>query len=417
MANNSHFPGLEGELIVRRADGSIREQYDINEKRGMGTVKTSIKKVDGSVEESSFEFQSFNDNFATMLLNGFEGATNNMVDTSAATGNCKDVTVEAIATDATYGIQVGLNNQDSGYDPAINYQLTGKDDYRLRLPIIEGTAVNQLNHGVVALTYTQSNGYLEITRTFTNNSAANIIVREVGITGDSGSNLFLLSRDTKVSDEYPYSSTGTWSFLALTIAPAEVLTITYQFLLNDNDGILNNFLGMMAGSSDQGAHLLGTAEINVGQVQSVSIDFNANPTYKLIQAVGGEENQGLLVGTGTSSTSRNNWQLMDIEQTLTYGIQDTATLTYPVNGWEAVQNNNGVWYVYKTRIETARTFTNSTGSAISLTEGALVMDGSAASARLPIARFKFPATITLNDTEILEMTLRISMITGTDSPY
>lgn len=414
MVNNNHFPGLEGELVVRRADGSIKETQIINQSLGKGTITAKIEDKDGNfISETKLPFRSFVDNMALMLLNSFEGATNSMVDTAGATANCKEALCTAAAADDTQGIVVGLNDSNIGYLPAMAVTVD-KADYALRRQSTEGTSVNKLTHGASTLSYTQGNGEFTLSRTFTNGTLATVIIKEIGIVGDDGSNNFLLSRDVDESVEFPFESTGNLTPLSLSIPVASVLTVTYNFEVADADGLLNNFLGVMASTMTQAAQNVSTVEVNVGSAGTVSVDFsNPNEAYKLWTAAAGLETAGFLVGDGTTSTSRTAYQLMNIEQALTHAEQVTGTITYPdVAGREIVSNDNDDWAVYKTRVQATRTFTNGTASAIDLEEGAIVLAGSAVAARVPIVRFKFPAKITLNAAEALEMTLRISMITN-----
>jgi len=412
--NNSHFPALEGELIVRGVDGSIREKHIIGEMPlGKGTIIATVTNPEGQiVSEDRRPFRSFVNNMALMMLNAFEGATENMIDTSNATANTDSVDVQSSANDDTHGIQVGRNTATGTYLSGMA-ETVNKADYALRQQCEEGTGVNELTHGATVFAYTNGLSYMSLTRTFTNSSAAQIDVKEIAITGDSGSNKFMLSRDIDESVEVPWVSNGVLTKLDYQIAIGNVLTIVYLFEIADSDGLLNSFLGFMASLMTQAAALVNTCDINTSGSVGVSVDFHTNPTYALWSAAGAADDQGFLVGTNTVGTDRAEYELLNIEQTVTYAAQDTGTLTYPaVGGRIVVSNNNYDFEVYKTFVTSTRVFTNGTGSAVTLEEGAIALAGSATNARVPIIRFKFPAQVQLNTLEALEMTLKISMITN-----
>jgi len=416
MANNSHFPSLEGTLTVLFEDGRVKERHELNKISGRGEITAQVHDPEGNlVSEQVFPFQSFVANMAKILLASFEeitaaDTTVQTIDTAGAGAYTRGVDCTGPANDDTYGIIVGANDSGTGYLPAMSTSVN-RDDYNLRRQFAEGTGTDEFTHGLTAITYTNGNPSFVMSRTFTNGSGATITVKELGVVGDDTAAQVMVVRDTIEDVVFPYSKTGNTANITVTVPDTNVLTVTYSFSVDDADGILNGWLGMVASTLEGGAQTCGTVEINTSSTNT-SLDFYANPAYKDWKAAGAVEDQGFLVGTGTASTSRSAYQLMNNEQTVTHNAQTAGTITYPTpNGYDSVSNNNGDWYVYKVYVGATRSFTNTTGSAIALTEGSIVVEGSGSTVRVPIVRFKFPSTITLNDTETLSMDLKISMIT------
>lgn len=418
MANNSHFPTLEGELIVRQANGEIKQRLNINEEAGVGEIIVKVLNSDGSLDkEQKFPFRSFVNNTAKMMLASFDelttGASVLMKATDGTTGYARQADVVAAANDSTYGIIVGTDANQSGYIAAIRASQVSADDYALRFQCVEGTSANQFTHSAVTPAYTNGNGLFSFSRTFTNGSGATIVVGEIGIVGYDGSKNYLFSRDVDESVQFPYELTGNIAPLSLSVGAAQILSITYNFQIGDNSGLLNGFLGTLASTWTGGAQTVPTCQVNTS-VSSASVDFYANPLYKSWKGAAAAEDVGLLVGDGTASTSRSEFALLNIDQDLTHAEQAAGAITTPTGGYELVSNNNGDWRVYKTYVGTSRVFTNATGSSIILYEGALALAGSASTARVPIVRFKFPSKVTLGDTESLEFILKIAMISGVE---
>ncbi len=422
MINNNHFPGLEGELIVRTADGKIKSKQNLHEPfTGTAEIIAQIHSCDGKlVKEKKIPFKSFTDNMAKMLLAGFENLTTGtevlMTDTSNATGYSKGADVETASAIDASGIIVGLNNSDSGYDANIGTEVN-KDDYNLRLQVTHGTGAGQLSHGACTSAYTWGNADgLVFSRTFTNSSGATITVKEIGVVGDDGAKKYLVARDVNDSVQFPQEDTGTPTAINLVIADGQVLTITYSFKIGDSGGITDNFVGMIASSLTGVGVTCGSQTIN-GTYTSGNIDFYANPLYKVWQAAAALKTAGILIGDESGrNTSRSSWIVRNTISTLTHEEQAAGEITHAEpSGYDTVSNSISSWLVYKTYIGTSRIFRNNTGSAIAdIDNTAIVLTGSGATARVPIVNLKFPSAVTLNDGESLQVILKIYFITNVD---
>lgn len=138
------------------------------------------------------------------VIHGVMGGINpnNITDTGGATrgldggpGGGHEQTafnVAAAAADATNGITVGRGNT-----------AVALANNKLETPVAEGIGANQLNYGAVVVTHTEglASDVIHVQRIATNNSAAPITVKEIGLISSSLSTgwHFLLVRDV-ISD-------------------------------------------------------------------------------------------------------------------------------------------------------------------------------------------------------------------------
>jgi hypothetical protein len=117
------------------------------------------------------------------------------------------VTINAGAGDANYGIVVGTSDAP-----------VTRDDYKLGNKIAHGSGTGQLTYGAVSVDapITYSTGYLiRATRVFTNNSGADITVKEIGVYSYTQYYYYCIIRDvltTPVTIPNGYSWTVRYNF-------------------------------------------------------------------------------------------------------------------------------------------------------------------------------------------------------------
>jgi hypothetical protein len=140
-------------------------------------------------------------NNVTMYVTDTGGASRNI-------GGSQLWQINAAAGSSAYGIVVGTSDTP-----------VTRDDYRLGSQISHGTGTGQLTYGAVSIDapITYGTGYLiRIIRVFTNNSSADVTVKEIGLYSYwAGSYYFCIIRDvlsTPVTIPSGYSWTVRYNF-------------------------------------------------------------------------------------------------------------------------------------------------------------------------------------------------------------
>jgi hypothetical protein len=144
-------------------------------------VYLKIKVIDRNgkcIYYRRYRSRSFVANFLRVIYTNLSGVSINNVNTN---GNSYSITprdsivVNAVANAEFFGIQIGSGTKP----PSIT-------DNSLSQVITSGTGVGQMQYGATSVTSpvintSNNTGYIQITRTFTNNSGSSITVSEVGI--------------------------------------------------------------------------------------------------------------------------------------------------------------------------------------------------------------------------------------------
>lgn len=244
--------------------------------------------------------------------------------------------VQGPATDATEGLVVGTDNGTTLPLAATNNAMGAK--------IAHGTSAGQLAYGntvIVPPAVSGSNYVLAVTRKFTNSTAGDITIQEVGMLSDvGGSNSTLVARDIGVGK---------------TIAAGANSTLTYNTITSNTSGFTKNFLKIL--SSQYNAN----AAVNLVLIDGTT----ASPSSPSAALMMGSSyftsipKVGIVVGTGNGA---ENWD-------------DYALGTYIEEGGDSGQLVQGFNATFPVTIAGSvttsilkRWFFNDSGSTITINE-------------------------------------------------
>lgn len=266
-------------------------------------ITLTLYDADGTVKDVFMvPFRSFNHNFATVNNIRLTTLTSNV--TTKDTGGTNR-TLQAYwnkygyiaptpANVSTWGIQVGASGSATATQSI--------DTYKLAAQINHGTGNGQLAHSAcvhdTSLTDISGSVKWSIHRTFTNSSAANVNVKEVGWVANvySAQYKILYARDIKDSNG---------NDINVTVAPAQVLTIDYNFFLPKEGGMNKTWLGFFASECND-IVAIPSARNDVGKddYYDTAAANTVQANYHNYYGAGvGVEWNGIMVGTGTATES------------------------------------------------------------------------------------------------------------------
>jgi hypothetical protein len=181
-----------------------------NKKIFEGFIEWELRDHKGRiVKRGKMPMKSWVKQWIISLYCNFVNAQQTATDTSGVsrTGWISTAALNAPAGNASYGIVVGTSDTP-----------VTRDDYKLGNQIAHGNSTGQLTYGAVSIDapVTYGTGYLiRVTRVFTNNSGADITVKEIGVYSYNNYNYFCIIRDvltTPVTIPNGYSWTVRYNF-------------------------------------------------------------------------------------------------------------------------------------------------------------------------------------------------------------
>lgn len=261
--------------------------------------KTVDKKSHLLVGKEKRDFNSFVSNYLIMMYNHFfsednvSGAKNTDGINAISLTNFQNI----MSNSEDFGIFVGLGNT-----------AVASADYNLETKIAEGTGLNELNYaatGVSGPVDTGTGHNLLLSRSITNNSGAQIDIKETGLIARyqnalAAINNMLFSRDVLSP--------------LVSIADLETKTIKYNLntAYNTTQGIHSNFLSAMK------SILTGASQTAIRtDGGSSSQPFSSS---MFINAAAGDSTRGLRVGTNNADFAPSQYSLQNL---ITNGLGDT----------------------------------------------------------------------------------------------
>jgi len=333
--------------------GKLIETGAMTSKPSSGHITLTIKEKDGTIDKEIIApFSSFVNNFISTLRAKFTdystGSTNIYGGVESNSGNYLYLyNYDSLSLNDTYNIVVGT---DDGTTYSHAY-----DNYKLGDRIEDGTGTGELsyevNPGYSNITYAGGKLQFSIDRTFTNNSGGTISVKEIGIYG------YIMLFACLVRDILP----GT-----LSINDGQVLTVTYTFKFSEAEGFINNFVSLLRHNFfwDYPSITAALTQIDGSALNLVQDDYTKE--YWRTNALYGEDQFGIQVGTSTSGISYSGYML---DSAIPHG-SGLNELTYNGHYYAGPTSTvSGSW----TTME--RAFINNTTSGITIEEVGLVGKG------------------------------------------
>lgn len=422
----NHGIQLGWEVDILDKNGRLRQKIANNEVIDYKySVETTIKDKDGNIiDKDSFPFQSFNYNFLYLMAYNLVGTdnattiktTSNGADPSAT---CSTADVLAAATADTYGIQVGLNDYTSGYNPAIAVSGSSVGSWALRHKIAHGTTSGQLSYGAVtADSLDLSGGITSFSRSFTNSSGSSITVAEVGLVGkDNTSDYYLIARDTQEKD---------LTNISKTVADGQTLIVSYKMSIKSifqatesswASCFTDNLLRMLKSNLQNSAEY-----ITKPDGLTTSLDFGANPEYMSVLATSGESTYGIMIAGAINSSSSVIALPLPVhtsDYTTSYKLS-TSQFSYGTSTSTVIDQNqvsvmnpreltgSSPWTVSTIRCGVQRDFQSLLTDPVALLKIYLLSAGSSSSTRFMIG------TIMMNAGTIIDVseTVRVKLYMG-----
>ena len=396
--------GLDIDITVRRADGSVRLEKT---EEGHSFLGNFIK----TFYAAAMMHHAPNVDGAAMTLTD-TGGTARAGSSSACLITEAQATVmdcNAAVAIATYGILVGT---DTG-------AVYPKDiaNYKLGTQIAHGTGAGQLshsNHSIVGSSVTATDSIAGITRTFANVSGGSITVNEIGLASkmnweSSTDRYFMLIRDLLAAP--------------VVVAHGESLTISYRIkcTINTNvGGFIRQFVSLMA---RQWAQVADICKDTAGQTLTLGAcpwpfwmtshgGYGRNVQFLVGSGwsnSGEADNMGIVIGSDGSAVSPAHYNMIaqirsgEIAGTMMY----YGTAVY---GCEINVGADTAFFLVEAM------FKNVSGGTITVNEVGLVCQGLIPNDSYPnanlycIARNKVAATAVADD-ETLRVTYTISIAT------
>lgn len=351
----SHKPEAFLDLIVYRADGSVKEERSIRpEPSKPDMLSLVVRDYDGVVvSEKEFPVQSFVHNYSEQLYHAMIGGGSNasLVDTSNS---------PLTTTNHSFIIASGGNADDYGILVGTENIAVAVGDTSLWGKIIHGTDPDQLDYNqqlYIAATTSGTDTVYKAYRTFENSSGGTITIAEVGLAARTrtGDKYFLLLRDVEDENSDP---------IDVAVDDAETLTATYIFTCTEASGFTKQYLQLM-----ESANRNDEVDIKyVGGGGSINAfdSMGSWQTWIQIQNDAGETDWGIVVGTNDTALDSTDYELGTfIEHGSGSGELAYDEVTYE----EVAVDGDDVTFVYK------RAITNLSGSTINIEEAGIYVEG------------------------------------------
>jgi hypothetical protein len=302
-------------------------------------------------------FRSYTNNFMAILGYQFHGDFDLNFSTKDTGGNITTPTSSSgfyfrtgVAGEGDYGILLGTGSNDATLE-----------DYDLQAPLVQGTGSNTLNYGssTASLVHTAGISYkIQVGREVTNNSGANLTIREEGIvtrTSPTGSSTqaFMIARDN-------YDKSG--AAVTVNLSNGQSVEVRHNFYFNTAEGFTKPFAEWFY------SHVNVTTFPATGSthdVENALLSFNMTDPVLLINAPAGDSTYGIIVGS-------SNAALDETDYTLTLPIDHGASageLDYGIMEFESpvVDNISST----QTKLTVSRLFTNDYISNITIREAGI----------------------------------------------
>lgn len=310
------------------------------------------------IKEFSFPVRSFVECFGRHFASYFSGKDSTMTKVDGTTISTSidmadPFNINASAGTGSFGMWLGIGITAVAFT-----------DVQAPNKIANGTGTGQLLYGntTVGSSSVVITGYsLAIQRLFTNNSGADIRIRETGIISqDSGGNQYLLLRDRINENGVD---------IDLTLSNGQSVNVTYKFYV-DSTGYLNeNFLKGL--SSAFGGISTGFKTTTYDTVGSQSIQFTTGANWAVSAVTATIDTWGIVVGSGSASISPGATYKLAAQIPHGTGV---GTVYYDVGEGEDLSITTGTGSViFK------RKFINQSPSSSVITETGIYMHGEAKS--------------------------------------
>ena len=332
-------------------------------------IELTLYESDGTVKDVFIcPFRSFTHNFARTIMSRsyVVGATTvNLIDTGgtlrtqASYNNLWGFNAPAPANTSTYGIQVGASGSATATASLMSNALSGL--------INHGTTAGTLQYSIQtfdsSLTEISGSYMWSTSRTFTNASAANVNVKEVGLVSNTYNSSYKILYARDVVD-----SNG--NAINVTVAPTQVLTVKYNIFAPRAGGIHRNLVAYHLSTFSETQIANSINSLGRDDYITTAAGDGVNQHYEMMLNAGvGVAWNGIMVGTGDATES------LDILNTeigwITHGSGSAEELMYGAN------QTDGAKYVFSTSGSAVewilkRTFTNAFADPITVREAVIV---------------------------------------------
>ena len=247
------------------------------------------------------------------------------------------------------------------------------NSFKLAGQITHGTSLGQLTYNAATLDtgFSQVSGSYQYSlfRTFTNNSAGNVNVTEVGLTAiPNGSTAyqFLFARDIVDANGDPIN---------VTVNPTQVLTVKYNLYFPITNGITRGFVSIFL--ADYTNTTLSTGYVGMGSdkgLLSYPVAAQGHYRYRLNAITAGTAYGGICVGTGSTAFSLDDNKL----EWISHGTGSSQQILHGAQTYDGA-----LTYTYSSSGSAAeytiqRVFTNGGTDPVTIRESALVYNGTTA---------------------------------------
>jgi len=321
-------------------------------------ITIEVSEGNKQIQTISFPVRSFVEGFGRQFTCFFANQNSNItkVDTTTVATSIDTISplnINAPAGSGSFGMWVGIGHTTVTFT-----------DVLVPDKIVSGNSAGQLLYGDTTFgsSSVTATGYkITVQRLFTNNSGADIRIRETGIIAqDSSNNQYLILHDR-------ISKTGV--DIDLTVSNGQTANVTYAFYV-DSTGYLNeNFLkGLYSSYSGLSTPFKTTMFDTAG---SQSIQFNTGTNWAVGAVSSGIDTWGIVVGSGSMSINPGN--TYKLASQIQHGT-NVGNLSYETGDGEAILiTGASASVIFK------RKFINNTPSASVIKELGVYMHGEAKS--------------------------------------
>jgi hypothetical protein len=341
-------------------------------------IELTLYNSDGNIKDYfKIPFRSFTQAFARVIMSRSfiaPGSNINIPDTGGslrtaqAYYNMLGYSAPAPATTYTYGILVNSSGSSWATSSVAHTGSFSQANGPASGIIAHGTGIGSMSYAIqtfdTGLTEISGSWMFSTSRVFTNNSVANINIKEIDFVSQTYPNSYkiLIARELKDSNG---------NDINVTVAPAQVLTVKYNIYAPSTSGIHRNLLAYMLSEMRDGASIANSVNIVYSDVYVLSAlalsGFNNN--YMTHNTGVNVVWNGIMVGKGTTTESLDI--LGPTCQWILHGSSSADQLRYGANNWDGAQ------YVFSTSGSSLewnikRTFTNGFADPITVNEAMIV---------------------------------------------
>lgn len=306
MKNLSHPLGINVKYKVFEK-GSLIRNID-KTKYDTAVINILVQNPGQAPQHLRFPFRSFVSNFARVMNYAFMAIDNStsgsaidkVIKTTTGGVTYPAAAIHTMAvnegeltspTQSNYGIWIGDKANYSGLGLTVEAGIQGSLDYNnymLRTVILAdgGSPDTDVVYKATNVLLANADQSLIVKRRFANNGSGNIYIDEIGMVGKSGTDYFLLSRDTDLG----INSTTNQRF---TLASGGVCEVSIEFPITSASGWTKNMLRWLS-SEFVGGNAISQVRDIFGTVYT--IDFTSARTQKAVNASADDSTYGLVLG-------------------------------------------------------------------------------------------------------------------------